>query len=209
MYDFSENSENRRTGDNAPGRGVLFYLRRVVDNILVAVLTFFIFYLSLLSTSVPVDTPRQKMIERAIERLEAKGFKDDAALLRRAVFRSTDNWLNALLEKENAYAATNFPFGIVTVYDDFYYKTTDDTERAMILLHEARHLRGAGETEAYAYVWRSRHRLGWTMIPYGTTESYVTIDILTREHAPYLFRCPDRLWNDCTEAPRELKITRR
>ena len=65
-----------------------------------------------------------------------------------------------------AYAATNFPFEIVTLYPEFFKYPADDTERAVILLHEARHLAGAGEREAFASVWRDKARLGWTREKY-------------------------------------------
>ena len=134
--------------------------------------------------------------ERSWERREA-------FLLRHlTVYRNTDNWLNAVTEKENAYAATNYPFNVVTLYPDFFTKAADDTERAMILLHEAQHLQGTGEREAYAYAWESRRQVGWTLLEYGATEGYVTVETLTRETAPELFTCADRLWNDCTENPK-------
>ncbi|HEY8558850.1 MAG TPA: hypothetical protein VIL74_00500 [Pyrinomonadaceae bacterium] len=159
-----------------------------------------IFHSSLLVTSQPLRADELETVERAIAVLDAKGFGREAFLLRRVtVFRNSDNWLNALTDKDNAYAATNFPFNVVTLYPDFFRKATDDTERAMILLHEARHMQGANEPEAYGYVWRHRRQLGWTMLSHGTTESYVTIEILTREIAPELFACPDKIWNDCTE----------
>ena len=88
---------------------------------------------------------------------------------------------------------------MITLYDDFYKRATDDTERAMILLHEAQHLLGANEHSAYSYVWRHRRQLGWTQLTHGTTETYVTIAEQTRENAPDLFDCPSKVWSDCTE----------
>lgn len=163
-------------------------------------LTVIAFYLSLLTTSLPTAPYNRAAIDRAIEVLEQKGFDREVFLLRKtATFRSTDHWLNTLIFKENAYAATNFPVQIVTIYPDFYYKAVDDTERAMVLLHEAQHLQGKNEAEAYAYVWKNRARLGWTLQTHGTTPSYVTIELQTRENAPELFTCYDRQWKDCTE----------
>ncbi|MEQ1762915.1 MAG: M48 family metalloprotease [Pyrinomonadaceae bacterium] len=107
--------------------------------------------------------------------------------------------MNGLTEKENAYASTNFPFQLVTIYSDFYTKAADDTERAMVLMHEARHLMGENENQAYAYVWRHRKQLGWSIKTHGATESYVTIEQQTREMAPELFNCPEKPWEDCTE----------
>ena len=159
-----------------------------------------IFHSSLLVTSQPLRADESAAVTRAIDLLEAKGFAYEAFLLRRlTLFRNTDNWLNEMTDKENAYAATNFPLNIITLYPDFFMKAQDDTERAMILLHEVQHIQGANEPEAYAYVWRNRHRMGWTILSHGTTESYITIEALTREVAPELFNCADKIWNDCTE----------
>lgn len=142
----------------------------------------------------------RETIERAVQLLEARGFEQEVFLLRRAAtFRSSDNWLNLLVDKENAYAATNFPLGTITVYPDFFTKADDDTERAMVLLHEAQHLKGANEPEAYEFVWRSRRQLGWTTLSHGTTPTYTTIELQTREYNPQMFTCPAKLWDDCTE----------
>lgn len=140
-------------------------------------------------------------VERAIALLESKGFDRDATLLRTAAtFRGSDNWLNThIFPHENAYASTNFPVGIITVYEDFYSKAVDDTERAAILLHEAQHLKGGDEHAAYEYVWQHRWQLGWTLRSHGTTESYITIEEVTRAEAPELFTCEDQLFKDCTE----------
>jgi hypothetical protein len=139
-------------------------------------------------------------VNGAIELLEAKGFEREAFLLRHtAEFRGSDNWFNSAVLKADSYAATNFPFQIITLYPDFYSKTTDDVERAMVLLHEAKHLESQDEEAAYAFVWKNRQRLGWTQLSHGTTATYVTISEQTRENAPQLFTCPDKLWNDCTE----------
>lgn len=165
-----------------------------------AVLAIIAFYLSLISTSLPPTKAEQNRIDSAIQLLANRGFSDEVFLLKgTTTFRGTDHWLNSFIEKENAYASTNFPFQIVTLYPDFYSKAVDDTERAMILLHEARHLMGEDENQAYAYVWRHRKDIGWTLKSHGTTESYVTIEQQTREMAPELFNCPEKPWEDCTE----------
>jgi hypothetical protein len=165
-----------------------------------AVLAIIAFYLSLVSTSLPPTKVERQRVDSAIQLLEDRGFADEVFLLKgTTTFRGTDHWLNSFIEKENAYASTNFPFQIVTLYPDFYTKAVDDTERAMILLHEARHLMGEDENQAYAYVWRHRKDLGWTLKSHGTTESYVTIEQQTRDMAPELFNCPDKPWEDCTE----------
>jgi len=165
-----------------------------------AVLAIVAFYLSLVSTSLPPTKADRERIDSAIQLLADRGFADEVFLLKGTVtYRGTDHWLNSFTDKENAYASTNFPFQLVTLYPDFYSKAVDDTERAMILLHEARHLMGEDENQAYAYVWRHRKDLGWTLKTHGTTESYVTIEQQTREAAPELFNCPDKPWEDCTE----------
>lgn len=174
-------------------------VQHLANHAAAAVLAAVAFYLSLLTTSLPPAPHDKPAIDRAISVLETKGFDREAFLLKHTVtFRSTDHWLNSLTVKENAYASTNFPFQIITLYSDFYTKTTDDTERAMVLLHEARHLLGENENEAYAYVWKNREQLGWTIRTHGTTASYITIEQQTRETAPEIFNCPDKLWMDCT-----------
>ena len=168
-----------------------------------AILAVAAFHLSLISTALPPSTQENQQIERAIELLDTRGFDTEAFLLRHTTtFRGTDHWLNALVRKEDAFAATNFPFQIITLYPDFYSRANDDTERAVILLHEARHLMGSDEEAAYAYVWQSRADLGWTQLEYGTTPTYITIEQQTRENAPALFDCPSNLWSDCTESLR-------
>ncbi len=184
-----------------PRRWQSGYIFDLVSRILVtAGLTLIIFYLSLMTFSTPLNTAEMASINRAIAVLEAKEFTREVFLLRNfASFRSSDNWINSLIEKENAFAATNCPFGIITLYPDFYHKATDDTTRAMILLHEAQHLQGKDESETYEYVWQKRHQLGWTILTHGTTPTFVTVEMQTREFAPHLFSCSANLWNDCTE----------
>lgn len=109
------------------------------------------FYISLIATSRPLTNEERDSVERAIAILEQKGLKDDARMLRYAVYRGPDNWLNSF--SEGAFAKTNFPFQIITIYPDFITVPIDDNERAAVLLHEARHLRGSTEAEAYKYVW--------------------------------------------------------
>ncbi len=182
---------------NLTGRFAASVLRHAVAGFLGVV----ILYLSMLATSAPMSAENRQVIDRAIAVLERKGFGHEGFLLRYyATFRSRDNWLNThLVPNENAYASTNFPFGIVTIYNDFYNKAVDDTERAAVLLHEVQHMKGASEVEAYKYVWQNRHQLGWTLLSHGGTESYVSIEIQTREYAPELFTCESKPFRDCTE----------
>jgi hypothetical protein len=172
----------------------------VLNYLILTVLALTIFFLSLLGTSQPVAAHEQDALDRAISILDAKDFRREVFLLKTiTTFRRTDNWINSLNADENAFAATNFPMGVITLYPDFFERTVDDTERAMILLHEIQHLQGKDENEAYTYVWKHRERLGWTQLSHGTTQSYVTIERQTREFSPELFTCSEHLWSDCTE----------
>ncbi len=158
------------------------------------------FYISMVLSAKGMSYEEKKTIAASIEMLEAKGFTDEAFLLKRfAVFRSEDNWLNASVAKENAFAATNFPFGIVTVYPDFFTYPADDVERAAILLHEAKHMQGADEKAAYEFVWRNRKTIGWTTEAYSTSIVWSEVRKQTRDYAPGLFVCDVNKSSDCTE----------
>lgn len=175
-------------------------LRRVAVFFVVCVISLLGFYTSLLFSADRLTFEERKVVSEAIDLLDEKGFDREAFLLRNlAAFRSNDNWLNASVEKENAYAATNFPFEIVTLYPDFFTKPVDVTERAAILLHEAKHLQGNEEKEAYEFAWKNRDRLGWTMKNYFDSEIWQAVKKQTAEYSPLLFSCPDRPGNDCTE----------
>ncbi|HEY0461804.1 MAG TPA: hypothetical protein VGC97_21915 [Pyrinomonadaceae bacterium] len=184
-------------------------VRRVFYYLAMTLCLLSIFHSSLVLTSQPLRSDDLPAVTRAIDLLDAKGFAKEAFLLRRlTIFRASDNWLNSMVQKENAFAATNFPFNVVTLYPDFFSRATDDTERAAILLHEARHIQGADEHDACEFVWRNRERLGWTILSHGTTESYISIELWTREIAPELFSCADKLWNDCTGKSRPAAVAR-
>jgi len=158
------------------------------------------FYLTLLVSAKRLSYDEQKSVERSVQILENKGFERDVLLLRYVTaYRGTDNWLNASTREENAYAATNFPFEIMTVYPDFFNIPLDDTERAAILLHEAQHLKGADEKEAYEFVWKNRKKLGWTKEAYGNSIVWRNVRRQTREIAPHLFVCEINEFADCTE----------
>lgn len=158
------------------------------------------FYVSLVYSADALTAEETMQVKTAIEVLEQKGFTDEARMLKHvAIFRSTDNWLNASVEKENAYAATNFPFEIITIYPDFFKFSTDDVERAAILLHEAKHLQGKDEKEAYDFVWKNRERLGWTFDTYNRSAVWLETRKNTREFSPALFVCEGNTFGDCTE----------
>lgn len=173
---------------------------RVVILFVVTVFAILAFYGSLVISADKLTLDQQTTVENAIKVLENRGFTDEVTYLRRyAVFRSSDNWLNASVDKENAYAATNYPVEIVTLYPAFFKDPIDDTERAVVLLHEARHLQGKDEKDAYEFVWRNRKQLGWTADRYKGTEVFQQVSEHTRQYAPILFVCDFHVSGDCTE----------
>ena len=158
------------------------------------------FYLSLITSAERLSYEQKETVRRATDVLRDRGFDTEAMLLSRiTAFRASDNWLNASVAKENAYAATNFPFEIMTLYPDFFTYPADDVEKAAILLHEARHLMGEGEKDAYAFVWKHRRQLGWTQDKYGTSPVWTNVREQTRDLVPELFNCADKLMGDCTD----------
>lgn len=158
------------------------------------------FYVSLLGSARRLTLDQKQSVNNAVVRIRTAGFANEAFMLERlAAFRQTDNWLNASVAKENAYAATNFPFEIVTLYPDFFTYPADDTERAAILLHEARHLLGKDEHDAYAFVWKNRKPLGWTADGYRDSPVWQNVRRQTRENVPELFTCEGNEAGDCTQ----------
>jgi hypothetical protein len=158
------------------------------------------FYLSLIGSAKSITYDQGKAVDRAIALLIERGFSGEAWYLRYlTAFRGTDNWLNASVEKENAYAATNFPFEIMTLYPDFFDVSADDTERAAILLHEAKHLQGKDEKDAYEFVRKNRKKLGWTKDKYRSSEIWQNVRKQTKDYSPYLFACDFNEFGDCSE----------
>jgi hypothetical protein len=184
----------------AEGEGRRGLLRRALVVLGVTFALLVGWHASLLFTSTPVTRDERRQVERAVELIERGGFAREAFLLRRLTnFRTTDNWLNRYVGHPEAYASTNFPFEIVTLYPDFFRYPVDDVERAVILLHEARHLAGDDEAEACAAVWRDKARLGWTREEYGQTRVWRNVADLSRRHAPKLFDCGPDGRQDCYE----------
>jgi hypothetical protein len=175
-------------------------LRRSVSFIVAALLLSIIGWSrSLLLTSEPIDNSQQQDVMRATAILEHAGFSREVVMLRHfANFRATDNWWNAWVGHHQAYAATNFPLGVVTLYDSFFCVAADDTERAAILLHEAQHLLGAGEPAALEVTWREKSRIGWTEERYGTTKVFKNTREWTMTDVPSLFQCGTDGRHDCT-----------
>ena len=192
-------SQNVSSGEPVKTTGEKIFRRALICAV-VCVIMVICFYFSLLMTSKSLAYEEKRSVKRAIDVLEEKGFSSEVFFLRRLTsFRANDNWLNASTRDENAYAATNFPFEIITIYPEFFTATADDAERAMILLHEAQHLKGADEKQAYEYVWRHRKKLGWTRETHGSTKIFASVEKQTREFAPDLFRCDWMKTGDCTE----------
>lgn len=180
-----------------PKRGLL---TRVAWILSVTVAVIVAWHGSLLLTSEAATMSQRLQVRGAVELIEKNGFTREAFLLRRLTcFRTTDNWWNSWNGHGEAYAATNFPFEIVTLYPEFFKYPTDDTERAVILLHEARHLAGAGEREAFASVWRDKARLGWTREKYSHTRVWKNVAEFTQRYAPELFTCGADGRQDCAE----------
>lgn len=161
---------------------------------------FLLCFLSLLATSEGLDSEQQRTVERATAILEQAGFSREALVLRNLVnYRSTDSWWNRYVGHANAYAATNFPFEIVTLYPAFFKFAIDDTERAAILLHECYHLMGAGEEAALRGVWLEKQRLGWTADQYRQTRVWKNTREWTAGTVPVLFKCGTDGESDCLE----------
>ena len=189
---------------NAPAEKKPFFRSKLLvraGGLLVAIfIALFGFYMTLIVSAKRLAYEEKRTVERAILILEDKGFSKDVFVLRYlTAYRGTDNWLNASTREENAYAATNFPFEIMTVYADFFIYPKDDLERAAILLHEAQHLKGGDEKEAYEFVWKNRKQLGWTKEAYGGSVVWRNVRRQTREIAPHLFVCEANEFADCTE----------
>jgi hypothetical protein len=130
----------------------------------------FIGQFSLVVSSDRLGYDERQTINAAIDVLEREGFTKEGFVLRHLVtYRGTDNWWNRYVGHASAYAATNFPFEVVTLYQPFFRATVDDTERAAILLHESYHLFGSGEDAALRGTWSDKDRLGWTEDRYAQT----------------------------------------
>ena len=99
----------------------------------------------------------------------------------------------------DAYAATNFPFEVLTLYPEFFQHSVDDNERAAILLHETYHLLGSGEQAALEGVWRNKQRLGWTAEKHSQTKVWINTRDLTMARVPNLFSCGQDGKSDCTQ----------
>ena len=192
--------EPEGAGSSAEGKGRRGLLRRALTVLSITLVLLVGSHASLLFSSTAATYDERAEVERSVKLIEQAGFTREAFLLRRLTsFRTTDNWLNSYAGHVEAYASANFPFEVVTLYPDFFRYPADDVERAVILLHEARHLAGANEEEACATVWRDKARLGWTREQYGETRVWQNVSELSRRYAPKLFDCGPDGGQDCYE----------
>ena len=155
---------------------------------------------SLLLSSDGLDPAQRATVQRAVEVLRTGGFDREVFLLEHVTsFRASDNWWNSYVGHGQAYAATNFPFEVMTLYPPFFSRSEDDVERAIILLHEAQHLLGKGEQRALAAVWRAKPRLGWTAARYSHTTVWKNTREWTHAELPRFFACGADFTSDCHE----------
>lgn len=174
------------------------FLKRVLWILGATLVALVIWYASLLLSSNALQPDQQQKVQGAIALLRKQGFSREAFVLTYlSTFRSTDNWLNAYVGHRDAYAATNFPFEVVTLYPDFFELPIDDRERAAVLLHEARHLLGDGEEAALQSTWKSKLKLGWTADKYRQSRVWDATENLTRAQFPYMFQCGSDGQSDC------------
>jgi hypothetical protein len=174
------------------------FFRRVLWVFGATLVALVIWYVSLLLSSDGLQPDQRQKVQDAIAVLRQQGFSREAFVLTYiSTFRSTDNWLNAYVGHRDAYAATNFPFEVVTLYPDFFELPIDDRERAAVLLHEARHLLGDGEEAALQSTWKSKPQLGWTADKYRQTRVWDATEHLTRAQFPYMFQCGSDGQSDC------------
>lgn len=153
---------------------------------------------SLLLSSDGLDAAQRETVDEAIALLRDEGFTREVFLLERLTsFRGSDNWWNRYVGHAFAYASTNFPFQVMTLYAPFFDKTEDEVERAIVLLHEAQHLKGLGEQRALEAVWREKSRLGWVEADYGETRLWKNTREWTVDEAPLLFGCGSDFRSDC------------
>lgn len=157
----------------------------------------FVWSRSLIFTSEPLEQTRRWQVNTAIGLLERAGFSKEVFVLKNLTnYRATDSWWNEYQGHASAYASTNFPLEIVTLYPAFFTDTADDTERAAILLHEAHHLLGLNEADALDRTWREKARIGWTRNRYGETKVFKVTEAISFS-ATTLFHCKENHHWDC------------
>ncbi len=182
-------------GNSTKKRG---FFKRVTWILGATLVILVIWYVSLLISSDGLQPDQRQKVQNAIALLQQQGFNREAFILKHlVVFRGTDNWWNSYVGHRDAYAATNFPFEVVTLYPEFFDVPVDDRERAAVLLHEACHLMGDGEDSALQSTWRNKPRLGWTADKYKQTRVWNATEQLTKARFPYMFQCGSDGQSDC------------
>jgi hypothetical protein len=156
----------------------------------VTLVILFTWYVSLLASSDGLSDEQRLAVSDAIAVLEQSGFTHEARVLSGVVrYRGTDHWWNEYVGHPSAYAATNFPFAVITLYAPFFRYALDETERAAILLHESYHVLGANEKSALLRTWLAKHRIGWTADHYGHSRVWRNTREWTADTLPELFSC--------------------
>ena len=174
------------------------FLKRVTWILGATSIVLLILYVSLLISADGLQPDQREKVQNAIAILTQQGFTREAFILKHlTVFRGTDNWWNTYIGHREAYAATNFPFEIVTLYPEFFDLPVDDRERAAVLLHESRHLMGDGEDAALDFTWRNKQQLGWTADKYKQTRLWNATEPLTKARFPFMFQCGLDGKSDC------------
>ena len=206
LVNFAENHSCRRCGtalgvivdEESPAPSVGLG-RRILWIFGVTAFLIFCWSRSLLLTSDPIDPAQREMVLEAVGSLGAAGFSGEVVMLRHlANFRATDELVELYVGHRDAYAATNFPLGLVTLYPKFFTVPVDDTERAAILLHEAQHLRGAAKKKRSPRpVGETSAGIGWTADRYSTTVVWKNTREWTAAEVPVLFSCGTDRHSDC------------
>lgn len=197
--DETEFADPTYTGEVKPAKpNQRSFLKRLIWILTTTGVLLIVFYASLLLSSDGLNSDQRVKVQNAIDLIQARGFAREAFVLNHvASLRTTDNWLNAYVGHRDAYAATNFPFEVVTLYPGFFEAPVDDCERAAVLLHETRHLLGDGEDAALENTWKSKRQLGWTADKYSGTRVWDATMRLTKARFPYMFQCGGDGQTDC------------
>src|SRR6266550_9498104 len=109
---------NAEVGTPEKKRG---FFRRVTWVLGATSIILVIWYASLLMSSDGLQAGERQKVEAAIALLQQYEFSRETLVLKHlTMFRRTDNWWNKYIGHRDAYAATNFPFEIVTLYPEFF-----------------------------------------------------------------------------------------
>ncbi len=109
--------------ETVPRRSIVQRLAWILGTTLILV---FAAYMSLLLTSEDLPIDQRHTVKNAIAILRQKGFERQAFVLDNLVkYRSTDSWWNRYVGHHDAYAATNFPFEVVTEAPKLFTCGTD------------------------------------------------------------------------------------